>query len=138
MNNKNKREAHRSGGNAEQGFTCKSCGALVRPEGAGTRHRNHCPHCLSSIHLDNEPGDRSSSCKGTMEPVGIWVRNDGEWAVIHRCKRCGVLHSNRVAADDSPVKLLSLAVKPLASPPFPLEFLEKMILSGNDGNSAKK
>ena len=31
--------------------------------------------------------------------------------------------SNRIAADDNPVKLMSIAVKPLAGPPFPLEGL---------------
>ena len=38
---------------------------------------------------------------------------------------CGVLHSNRVAADDNPMLLMSLAVKPLAAPPFPLDRLER-------------
>ena len=33
----------------------------------------------------------------------------------------------RVAADDNPSLLMSLAVKPLASPPFPLHRLEKLI-----------
>ena len=30
-----------------------------------------------------------------MEPVAVWVRKGGEWAIIHRCKRCGKLSSNR-------------------------------------------
>ena len=33
---------------------------------------------------------------------------------------CGALSSNRVAADDSPMKLMSIAMKPLSAPPFPL------------------
>lgn len=107
-------------------FTCKVCGTLVLPEGAGSRHRNHCPHCLSSIHLDNEPGDRAALCGGVMDPVSVWVRKDGEWAVIHRCRVCGALHSNRAAADDNPALLLSIAVKPLAKPPFPLDRLEQI------------
>jgi len=106
-------------------FTCKVCGKLITAEGAGTRHRNHCPHCLSSVHLDEEPGDRASDCKGTMEAIGIWVRKNGEWAVIHRCRVCGVLSSNRIAADDNPALLMSIAVKPLAMPPFPLGLLEE-------------
>ena len=107
-------------------FVCRTCGRTVTAEGAGTRHRNHCPHCLHSVHLDGEPGDRASGCGGVMEPVGVWVRRGGEWALIHRCRRCGVFHSNRVAADDSPMKLMSLAVRPLAEPPFPLEHLERL------------
>ena len=27
-------------------FTCKECGRLVVPEGAGSGHRNHCPFPL--------------------------------------------------------------------------------------------
>ncbi|MDR1668871.1 MAG: RNHCP domain-containing protein [Oscillospiraceae bacterium] len=101
-------------------FTCRVCGMQVAPGGAGSRHRNHCPQCLSSAHLDIEPGDRASDCRGTMDAIGVWVRKDGEWAIIHRCRICGALSSNRIAADDNPTLLMSIAVKPLAMPPFPL------------------
>ncbi|MBQ9794091.1 MAG: RNHCP domain-containing protein [Clostridia bacterium] len=97
-------------------FTCKNCGQTVVPEGAGSDHRNHCPYCLTSVHLDEEPGDRASDCHGKMEPIGVWVRKNGEWALIHRCTICGKLDSNRVAADDNPMRLLSLAMKPSANP----------------------
>lgn len=107
-------------------FVCKNCGALVVPENAGTSHRNHCPSCLFSLHVDISPGDRASKCNGVMEPVAVWVRKGGEWAIIHRCRRCGIFSSNRVAADDNPVKLISVAVKPLACPPFPLERMGEM------------
>ena len=105
-------------------FTCKVCGRLCTPENAGSDHRNHCPNCLSSLHVDIEPGDRESDCGGIMEPVAVWVRRGGEWAIIHRCKRCGALSSNRVAADDNPMKLMSIAMRPLSAPPFPLERIE--------------
>lgn len=92
------------------------------------------PNCLSSLHLDIEPGDREADCGGIMEPVGVWVRKNGEWALIHRCRRCGHLSSNRVAADDNPMKLMSIAMKPLSQPPFPLEKIEEMTtLMGGDG-----
>ena len=110
----------------EESFLCHVCGRPVTPAGAGSRHRNHCPHCLSSLHLDETPGDRASPCGGVMDPVAVWVRRDGEWALIHRCRRCGALHSNRIAADDNPLKLMSLAVRPLCAPPFPLEHLAEM------------
>ena len=45
---------------------------------------------------------------------------------IHRCKVCGALSSNRIAADDNPMKLMSLAMKPVSSPPFPLERIEEI------------
>ena len=110
----------------EESFTCQVCGHLVSPEGAGTAHRNHCPYCLSSKHLDTEPGDRAAACGGTMEPIAVWVRKGGEWALIHRCRVCGALSSNRIADDDNPVKLLSLAMKPVSSPPFPLERIAEL------------
>ena len=116
-------------------FTCKVCGRLVVSAGAGSEHRNHCPNCLHSLHLDVEPGDRASDCGGIMEPIAVWVRKNGEWAVIHRCRRCGVLSSNRVAADDNPMKLMSIALKPLTLPPFPLEHIEKLTaLMGGSGS----
>lgn len=104
-------------------FICENCGRSVGPEGAGSSHRNHCPYCLSSIHVDDRPGDRAADCYGKMEAIGVWVRKGGEWALIHRCTRCGHLSSNRIAADDNQVKLISIAAKPLAQPPFPLEEL---------------
>lgn len=58
-----------------------------------------------------------------MEPVSVWVRKGGEWALIHRCKQCGTLSSNRIAADDNPLLLASIAARPIAAPPFPLDHL---------------
>lgn len=56
---------------------------------------------------------------------------NGEWALLHRCRMCGTIHANRVAADDNPLLLMSLASKPLACPPFPLDKLEELAaLSG--------
>ena len=69
------------------------------PEGVGRGHRNHCTNCLTSLHVDQEPGDRFSDCGGLMDLIGVWVRKGGEWAVIHRCRGCGKLDSNRTAAD---------------------------------------
>ena len=46
----------------------------------------------------------------------------------------GLLSSNRIAADDNPMKLMSIAMKPVAIPPFPLERIEEMTrLMGGDG-----
>ncbi len=108
----------------QQNFTCCRCGLAVTAENAGSRHRNHCPQCLTSLHVDERPGDRAAICRGAMEPISVWVRKGGEWAVIHRCHSCGELRSNRIAADDNPMLLLSLAVRPLSDPPFPLHQLE--------------
>jgi len=109
-----------------ESFTCKVCGTFVVPDGAGSQHRNHCPKCLSSVHVDSEPGDRASLCNGIMDPVSIWVRKGGEWAIVHRCRLCGSLSSNRIAADDNPIMLMSIAVRPLSMPPFPLSNLASL------------
>lgn len=109
-----------------ESFVCKVCGTLVVPGGAGSQHRNHCPKCLSSVHVDDEPGDRASLCNGIMDPVSVWVRKNGEWAVIHRCRLCGTFSSNRIAADDNPMLLMSIAVRPLSMPAFPLNDLSSL------------
>ena len=62
-------------------------------------------------------------CGSGMEPIAITVRGKGEWVIIRRCIGCGELHANRSAADDSPLLLVRLAVRPLALPPFPLDRL---------------
>ena len=122
MNRENKRKTFEKGyyktHACNDSFTCKVCGRLCTPQNAGSDHRNHCPNCLSSLHVDLEPGDRASDCD----------------RVHDRCRRCGALSSNRVAADDNPMKLMSIAMKPLCEPPFPLERLEEMTaLMAGDG-----
>ena len=91
MNRENKRIKYEKGyyktHACNESFTCKICGRLAVPTGAGSSHRNHCPNCLHSLHVDNEPGDRKSDCGGFMEPISIWVRKNGEWAIIHRCRQ---------------------------------------------------
>ena len=138
MNRENKRKLYEKGyfknHLCNDIFTCRVCGRQVVPAGAGSDHRNHCPNCLSSLHVDVEPGDRQSDCGGIMDAVAVWVRKGGEWAVIHRCRRCGALSSNRTAADDTPMKLMSIALKPLCEPPFPIERIEELTaLMGGEG-----
>lgn len=108
---------------AASGFICRYCGGAVTPNPIGTAHRNHCPRCLYSLHLDELPGDRASGCGGIMEPVAISVRQGKEWAIIHRCTECGALKENRIAGDDNEAALFPLAVRPVAQPPFPLDGL---------------
>lgn len=102
----------------KESFVCQRCGMPANPESAGSKHRNHCPHCLVSLHVDNRPGDRSSMCHGQMEPISIWSKEDGERALVHRCQACGTLKTNRVAADDNQQRLIELAEKAMKHPPF--------------------
>lgn len=112
----------------ENSFICKSCGRSVPPPESGTENRNHCPYCLHSLHVDLRIGDRRSSCRALMEPIGIWVKPSGEWAIIHRCTRCGFIRTNRIAADDDEALLLILAARPLTKLPFPVaRLLEKNV-----------
>ena len=105
------------------GFTCIHCDRFVPTATFGSRHRNHCPGCLWSRHLDEEPGDRRCACRAPMAPVALEVRADGEWAIVHRCTGCASLRTNRIAGDDDAGSLLALALRPLANPPFPLDAL---------------
>ena len=93
MNRENKQKQYENGyyktHACHDTFTCKVCDRPVVPTGAGSGHRNHCPNCLSSLHVDVEPGDRASDCGGVMDAVSVWVRKGGEWAVIHRAAGVG-------------------------------------------------
>ena len=105
-------------------FRCVDFRLDVPTDAPGTEHRNHCR--LPLVPPRRRPAGRprhARDCGSGMEPIAITVRGKGEWVLIHRCSGCGELHANRSAADDSPLLLLRLAVKPLALPPFPLDLL---------------
>ena len=104
----------------QDAYRCRRCKLMVSHLALGTQHRNHCPSCLWSIHVDQNPGDRRSDCLALMEPIAIWVQPRGEWSLVHRCHGCGALNSNRIAGDDNAFVLMSLAARPVAQPPFPL------------------
>lgn len=94
-------------------FDCINCRQFVSSEAllSGVHHRNHCPHCLSSRHLDLfRAGDRLSACKARMRPVALTLKktakryateNKGEIMLVHQCEGCGKISINRIAADDN-------------------------------------
>ena len=88
-------------------FACKTCGRTVVPEGAGSDHRNHCPYCLWSKHLDINPGDRASDCGGLLVPVHAEISPKKGYVIVHKCEKCGEIHKNKAATDDS----ISLIIK---------------------------
>ena len=45
-------------------FICEHCNNPVK----GNGYTNHCPYCLYSKHVDEDPGDRAATCHGIMEP----------------------------------------------------------------------
>ena len=96
---------------------------MVSSESPGTKHRNHCPLCLYSQHLDlKTPGDRRSDCGSRMQPIGLTLkdekynpfthRTNGELMVVHCCLKCGRISCNRIAGDDNPYSVLSLLENP--------------------------
>lgn len=98
----------------EHPFRCRHCKAMVGPVLYGSKHRNHCPYCLYSRHVDGRvPGDRANTCGGSMAPVGAFVRRNGEHAIVHRCLTCRFERHNRIAADDDFDLVLSLPELPL-------------------------
>lgn len=108
-------------------FICEKCGRTVPGEAPGSAHRNHCPECLWSLHVDLKPGDRRSCCRGLMEPISVWCRADAEWSLLHRCRRCSFIRANRICGDDSLAALLSIALRPFAMPPVPWDQLGPLL-----------
>jgi hypothetical protein len=94
-------------------FKCGRCRRFVGPPPSGGHHRNHCPFCLYSRHVDaTRPGDRASACGALMAPVGAFQRPNGEHVIVHRCLGCGFERHNRIAADDNFDGVLALPEVP--------------------------
>lgn len=105
-------------------FRCVGCRLDVPMAAPGTAHRNHCPHCLTSMHVDHRiPGDRRAGCRGRMAAFSVTVRPDGEWLIIHHCQSCGGLSANRIAGDDNALALLRIAIRPLSDSRLPVSAL---------------
>lgn len=81
----------------DSSFICAHCGREVEPLGYSSR--NHCPHCLWSLHVDINPGDRECGCGGGMEAVGALPDPRRGYIIIHRCTRCGEVRRCRAAHD---------------------------------------
>jgi DNA-directed RNA polymerase subunit RPC12/RpoP len=101
-------------------FRCIACGQYVSADAflSGVHHRNHCPYCLWSRHLDLfQAGDRLAACKARMQPLGLALKRaakkygspaQGELMLVHRCTQCGRVSINRIAADDSDCSVLEV------------------------------
>ena len=70
----------------DEEFICDNCHKQVTK--LNYTARDHCPHCLWSRHVDNNPGDRQSDCGGMMRPIGVETKNS-EYIIIHKCEKCG-------------------------------------------------
>jgi len=124
MEDKSKISAEKEKG----GFDCCGCGEWVEfSDTIGTAHRNHCPKCLSSKHMDeNLSGDRASNCGGCMPAIGLSFKKEGvdkygkaregELMLIHECSACGKVSINRLAADDDEPTILKVFNESLSLP----------------------
>ena len=80
----------------QEDFICEMCGAKV----SGNGYTNHCPECLTSKHVDINPGDRACDCHGLMPAVGLDTKN-GEFVLVQRCQKCGFVRRNKIWENDS-------------------------------------
>ncbi len=85
-------------------FTCEHCGQVT----AGSGYTNHCPSCLWSKHIDNDPGDRAAACGGMMKPIRI-EGSSPAYRIVHRCERCGIERRVNVAATDDAGAIIAIA-----------------------------
>ena len=91
----------------DEAFTCQNCKSKVNP--LNYTARDHCPNCLYSIHIDNNPGDRSCDCKGLLKPIGIDHFKD-TYKIIYCCVKCGMIKRNIMARDDNMDEIIRLSV----------------------------
>lgn len=81
------------------GFICKQCGTKVSP--LGYTSRDHCPKCLTSLHVDINPGDRQNPCMGLLIPIGVENTSKKGYVITYRCSLCNKTLKNKAAEDDS-------------------------------------
>ena len=99
----------------DSGFVCAHCGKEVLP--LGYTSRNHCPYCLLSLHVDENPGDRANTCGGEMEPIAASPDARHGFILYHRCIKCGAIRRNKAAygaknGADSLKLLIELTARP--------------------------
>ena len=87
-----------------ENFVCQHCGQTVK----GNGYTNHCPSCLYSRHVDDNPGDRANGCRGMMSPLASEPTRDG-FNIIHQCELCGAVTKTKAAQDDNKDLLIKLS-----------------------------
>lgn len=93
----------------DESFICYNCKEEVHP--LGYTARDHCPNCLHSLHLDINPGDRASNCKGHLIPIGIEKNKKRGYKILYKCDKCGIETKNVMATDDNMEKIISISVQ---------------------------
>ncbi len=90
-----------------ENFTCIVCGGKVK----GNGFTDHCPQCLFSKHLDENPGDRRATCGGLMEPFAAEIKSE-KIIIYYQCQKCGFRHRVKAAKNDNFEAILKLASRP--------------------------
>ena len=88
------------------GFVCANCGEAVGK--LSYTSRNHCPRCLHSVHMDNNPGDRENDCLGILKPVFCSPDAKKGYIIEFVCQKCGEKKRNKAASDDNMEMLIEL------------------------------
>ena len=91
----------------DNSFICVNCGKEV-PKLEYTS-RNHCPHCLHSLHVDIIPGDRKNTCRGVLKPIAVENSAKKVYVIVFKCDKCGQVSRNKSAEDDDFEKMLEIS-----------------------------
>lgn len=91
----------------DENFICENCGKSV--EKLDYTARDHCPYCLYSKHVDNNPGDRLNTCHGLLKPIEI-EKFKNTYKIIYICEKCKKKHKNIMATDDNMDLIIDLSV----------------------------
>jgi len=91
----------------DESFTCMVCQKEVKP--LNYTARDHCPYCLCSKHVDNNPGDRANDCHGILKPIGIEKYND-TYKILYECDTCHKKHKNIMAKDDNMDLIIKISI----------------------------
>lgn len=93
----------------DEGFTCAVCGHEVLPLKYSSR--DHCPHCLSSIHIDILPGDRANPCRGILKPIQTLPDSKKGFIIVYKCEKCGETVRCRAALQGDTPDDMNLLIK---------------------------
>ncbi len=82
----------------DEEFICNNCGEKVSKLNYSSR--DHCNHCLYSLHVDINPGDRLETCHGLLVPISVEKGKKDTYKIIYKCDKCGSIRKNIMANDD--------------------------------------
>ncbi len=83
----------------DESFVCVNC--LKKVEKLKYTSRDHCKHCLYSLHVDIEPGDRLNKCRGILVPINVVSSSKKGKVIEYKCSKCKEIVRNIAAEDDS-------------------------------------